>query len=114
MHEPPERVEPHDAPAGISALQLHLAADQVERHQDHEHCDDRDAADPAQRHLMELAPVAPGWMDQVSRLLIRNADTPADGAAGPERIEQLLLLDRLRGRFDRLRLLLTLWKCDRE
>ena len=53
-----ERVEAHDAAARIAALELHLAAHEIERDQERQHAEDGDRADPAQRHLVELAPVA--------------------------------------------------------
>ena len=45
----------------------------VEQDQDHEHAQNGDAADPVQRHLVKLAPVAPGGLLEHARPLVGNA-----------------------------------------
>ena len=44
------------------SLDPHHAADQIEDDQHREHADNGDGADPAQRHLVEMPPVAAGGL----------------------------------------------------
>ena len=52
-----KRVEAHDGAAGPPALDAHRAAPHVEADQQHQHAEDGDGADPAQRDFVELLPV---------------------------------------------------------
>ena len=91
MHEPFERIEAHDRAPRASALDADHAARQIEDDEHRQHPEDRDAADPAQRHLVEMAPVAAG------RLLERVGFRIGNAAEAPDRLEllqQLLLADR--------------------
>ena len=84
---------------GPPDLDPHHAADQIEDHQQREHAEDGDAADPAQRHLVEVAPVAPGRLLDGAGLLVGHACTrPVIRLSS---LEQLSSLDRARGRIDR-------------
>ena len=51
----------------------HHAADQVEHDQQRQHAEDGDGADPGQRHLVEVAPVAAGRLLDACRLSGRAA-----------------------------------------
>ena len=59
-------------------------------------------SDPAQRHLLELAPIATLWLLENLRSGIGERAAPLDLL---QLLEQLLLVDRLRPRIDRIRLL---------
>src|SRR6185295_3337003 len=57
-------------------------------------------ADPAQCHLVELAPGAAFGLDERGGLLVGNCHPPADVAAAAKRLEQLIFLHRAGGRID--------------
>jgi hypothetical protein len=59
--------------------------------------DNGDAADPTQRHLVEMAPVAAGGLLDRARLLIRQRAAAGDAV---ELLEELVLLHGARLRID--------------
>ena len=73
-----------------------------------QHAEDDDAADPAQRHLVEIAPVAAGRLLQHAGALVGNAD-PALNAV--QLLQELLLLHRACGGIDRAWLLRLHRRC---
>ena len=102
MHEALERIEAHQRAARPPVLDAHHAADQIEQDQHRQHAEDGDGGDPAQRHLMELAPVAAGGLLQHARPGVRKRAAPLDLL---QLLQKLPLLDRLRHRIDFGRLL---------
>ena len=97
MHEALERVETRDRAPRAAALQLDHAAPEIEGDEPEQRAKDRDAADPAQRHLTKLSPVSARRLLQHTRLTIRNGDATFEPL---QFSQQLLFLDRLRGRID--------------
>ena len=85
-----------------AVLDAHHAADQIEQDQHRQHAEDGNGSDPAQRHLVELAPIAAGGLLQHARPRIRKRAAPLDFV---QLLQKLPLLDRLRHRIDFGRLL---------
>ncbi len=56
-----------------------------------------DAADDRQLAALEIAPVAPGGLDQAGGHRVRNADPAGDLVALLQRVQELVLLHRFRG-----------------
>ena len=98
VHEPLEGVEAHQGAARAPGLDAHHAADQIEQDQHGKHAEDGDRPEPAQRHLVELAPVAPVRLLKNGRACIGKRAAALDFL---QLLQELLLLDRLRGRIDR-------------
>ena len=99
VHEALEGGEAHQHAPGASRFDADHAAGQIEDHKDSEHADDRNGADPAQRDLVEVAPIpAGGLLDHIG-LGIGNRSAPLDPL---ELLEQLFLLHRARRRIDRI------------
>ena len=105
VHEALERIEAHQRAARPPVLDAHHAADQIEQDEHRQHAEDGDGADPAQRHLVELAPIAAGGLLQHARPGIRKRAAPLDLV---QLLQKLPLLDRLRHRIDFGRLFLLL------
>src|SRR5438046_10570922 len=82
-------------PVPIVPIRCGHAADQVEDDEQRKHAEDGDGADPAQRHLMELTPVAAGRLLDRAGFLVRNAAAAANSV---ELVEELILFDRVRRR----------------
>ena len=78
VHEALEGVEAHQRATGPARLDAHHAADQIEQDQHGQHAEDGDGADPAQRHLVELAPIAAGGLLQHLRSGIRQGAAALD------------------------------------
>ena len=69
-----ESREPHEFAAGSASLDLDHAAEQIEQHNQREHPENGDPANPVQRDLVKRAPGLARGLDQRARLLIRDAD----------------------------------------
>ncbi len=67
-----------------------------------QHAEDDDAADPAQRHVAEIAPFAPLRLLQHAGARVGNADAALDAV---QLLQELLLLHRACGGIDRTGLL---------
>ena len=65
---------------------------QEDREQD-EHADDGDAANDRQPAALEIAPVAPGGLNEAGSPRIRNGDPAGDLVAPLQRIQKLVFLD---------------------
>ena len=105
VHETLEGVEAHQRAARPPVLDTHHAADQIEQDKHREHAEDGNSGDPAERHLVELAPIAAGGLLQHARPGIRKRAAPLDLV---QLLQKLTLLDRLRHRIDFGRLFLLL------
>ncbi len=97
VHEAVEAAEARDGAAGEAAVDLDAAAHEVEHHKQAQHAEHGERADQRQRALMERAPGLALRLDQRARVLVGDGDASAHRRAGLERVEQLLLLHRLRG-----------------
>ncbi len=102
MDETLERVEAHDDPSRPSGRDANHAARQIEGDEHQEGAEDRDGADPAERHLMEMAPIAPGRLFERVGFGVGNAAAALDRL---ELLQELLFADRAFRRVDRTRLL---------
>ena len=77
----------HQHAPGPPGLDPHHAAGQIEEDEQRKHAEDRNGADPAQRDLMEVTPIAAGGLLDGAGLLV------GDGAAAgnpAELVEQLV------------------------
>src|SRR5262249_23934949 len=91
VHKALEPIEANDLAPGKTALKLHRSAHEIENDEHGEKAQDRDCRDPAQRHIVEILPIAPGRMLEHIGLGIRDR---AETLNRLELIEELLLLDR--------------------
>ena len=98
MQQALERGKPHQYPSRSSRFDADHAADQVEDDEQRKHAEDGDGADPAQRHLMEVTPVAAGWLLDRAGLLVGDRATAGNAV---ELVEKLVLSHRARRRVDR-------------
>ena len=80
-------------PPGPAGRDPHRAEDEVKQHNEADHAEDGDGADPGQRDLMEPAPVTAGRLLERAGLLVGDR---AFAGNALELAEQLLLLDRIR------------------
>ena len=102
VHEPLEALKAHDDAAGTAALDPHHAADEIEHDQQRQHAEDRDGADPAAASPRGTAASrGRGLLDGVG-FGVGNGAAALDLV---ELLQQLLLLHRVGGRIDRVRLL---------
>ena len=98
VHQAFERGKAHQRASGSAGFDANHAADQIEGDEDREHAEDRDGADPAQRHLVELTPVATGRLLDRARFLVGKRAAAANSV---EFLEELILFDRARRWIDR-------------
>ena len=82
---------------GEPLVNADLAAHHQEDRQQRQHPDNGDAADDRQLAALEIAPVAPGGLDQAGGHRVRNADPAGDLVALLQRIQELVLLHRFGG-----------------
>jgi len=76
MHETFGGIEAYDGLSRAPAFDTHHTPPQVENDQQRQNAENGDGADPAQRHLMEMAPIAAcRLLDRVG-LRIGNAAAP--------------------------------------
>ena len=78
--------------AGEAVLDANTAAHHQEDRQQRQHPDDGDAADDRQLAALEIAPVAPGRLDQAGRHRVRNGDPAGDLVALLQRVQELVFL----------------------
>src|SRR5262245_29579720 len=98
VHEALEGGEAYQHPPGAARCDADHAASQIEENEERKHAENGDGADPAQRDLMEVAPIpARGLLDRAG-LLVGNRAAAADSV---ELVEKLILLHRARSRVDR-------------
>ena len=90
MQQPLEGVEANQHASRAAGFETHHAADKIEQHQQPKHADDRDGADPAQGHFVEVTPVPAGRLLDDVGFRVRNGPAPLDAL---ELLEELLLLD---------------------
>src|SRR5262249_11329910 len=83
---------------GAARCDADHAASQIEENEEREHAENGDGADPAQRHLVEVAPVTAGGLLDRAGLLVGDRAAAADSV---ELVEKLILLHRARRRVDR-------------
>ena len=100
VHEALECREADEGTTGPSTLEPHHAAAEIEYHEHGKHADDGDPADPAQRDVAELSPVAASGLFENAGALIGNADAPLNPI---QFLQELLLLHRACRRVDLLR-----------
>src|SRR5262249_4672825 len=79
-------------------LEADHAADEIKHDEEHEHAENGDGADPAQRHLMEVTPIAAGRLLDRASLLVGDGATAGNAV---ELVEELVFSDRARRRVDR-------------
>ena len=89
MHKALERREAYDAAPRPAALEPNHAAAKIKDHESRQHAEYGDPANPAQRDVAELAPIAAGWLLEDARALVGNADAPLNPV---ELLQKLLLL----------------------
>src|SRR5271166_5863874 len=87
----------HQHPSGPSRFYAYHSAHQVKGNEQREYANDRNAADPAQRHLVEMSPVAAGGLLDGACFLIRDRAATGNPI---EFAEKRIFLDRARGRID--------------
>ncbi|MGK3945635.1 hypothetical protein ABK046_45740, partial [Streptomyces caeruleatus] len=79
------------------ALDTDHATHKIENDENGKHSKDRDSADPAQRHAMEVSPITASWLLKNAGSPVRDADTSLDAV---QFLQQLLLVDRTGSRID--------------
>ena len=81
-------------------LDANPAAHHQENRQRGQHPENGDAANDRQFAALEIAPVAPGGLDQAGGHLIGNGYPPGDLVTLLQRIQELVFLDGLGGRLE--------------
>ncbi len=97
VHQPLEGVETLQHPSRAPGFDLHHPAVQIEEDEQGQHADDCDGADPTQRHLVEVPPLAAGGLNDRAGLLVGDRAATRDPV---ELLKQLPLCHRTRSRVD--------------
>ena len=97
MHEPLEGGKAHHHPSCSAVLDPDRAPHEIEHDHEGDHAQNGQAADQAQRHLVEVAPIAAAGLFERAGLLIGEAASTGNTL---ELVEELLLFHGVGGRID--------------
>ena len=100
MRETLDRVEAEDLASRHAAVDPDLAPDEIEQHEDRDHAHHEPDRELVQDIALERRPGLVLGLDEEARARIGDGRPPGNIVAGPERLEQRVLVDRFLGRVD--------------